>query len=361
MQSGVLSRQTRAGLDAVIDPAVLEKRSTKQALSRWRQGSLLAGVPIVWAAVDGYDELTNLTTRADTDDLTQDKAGDLEGHDETQGKNDELSGGPEVEGAANGGSPVLDRLPVAVWDEQDVLATPGVERALSEEGWAIVTSQTCDIGSTGPGARHPVVQVSPVVSMTGTNPQRLADAKRGTVTELVHLPNFPAAGDWFVDLRISIPVGKGVLMEREPIPGFATDAEANQFSERVALKFRRAALHDAIHEVLRPSLCRAVADGVEAGHSWPDDIEQFRVLVRKGDRLKPENVAVVAVCYQKLSTFDRVALRTWRMSIMRTFKRSADGCQLGAVMFTTVDTMNVRDYRDSLFMSVPELGGSVFW
>lgn len=329
---------SRSGLDATLHPNVFSSRDIKRALLQWEQGHVLAGVPVYWAAPNGHDEITKLTTDED--------------HEEAD--------------VTDRAAYTRPRLSVTLWDEVDVAVDPDVaaRSVMSDTGWAIVTSQTCDIQATGPGERHTHVQVSPVVQLGGQmSAERLKVAKAGMVLELVHLPQFEEDGEWFADLRISLPVSKGVLVGRTPRRAFATTGMANEFSERVAAKIRRPALHDAVDDPLRRTLRETIRQAVDSHKDWPDEVEQFRIQVTVGDRLRPKEVHIWVICFTCLSPADRADLKEWKRSVTRNFRRQTDGCEL-RVRFTTVDRLSVRDYRDyrdSVFMHVPELGGIAFW
>jgi hypothetical protein len=107
-----------------------------------------------------------------------------------------------------------------------------------EEGLAIVESdkefpfgmiitQTCDIqeeDATRP--RRPWVHVCPVyrgdefveANLLRLDKGLIGTAKKHRVNYLVPLPEL-ADGDWFVDLRMIIPVEKGVVLTKTPIDG----------------------------------------------------------------------------------------------------------------------------------------------
>lgn len=337
MNSG--SRDTRAprcGLDATLHPNAFQDRGIKQSLRIWEQGHILAGVPVFWVAPEGHDQVTNSVVAEDDE-------------------------GVDRPGRVISAEPTLR---VTVWDEVDVAVDPddvGAPPAMSDDGWAIVTSQTCDIQATGPGERHTHVQVSPVVRLDGQiSAERLKAARAGKVRELVHLADFDEDGDWFADLRISLPVSKGVLLSRTPRAAFATTDMANKFSERVAAKIRRPALHDAVDDPLRKSLREAIRQAVGASETWTTEVEQFRIQVSEGDRLRPKALLVLVICFTALDPVGRRHLQDWKASVSKHFKRESGGCAL-RIRFDTVDRLCVRDYRDSAFIDVPELGGGAFW
>jgi hypothetical protein len=127
-------------------------------------------------------------------------------------------------------------------------------------------------------------------------------------------------------------------------------------------KYRRPALHDQISGELVTNLRALVKSSREAGEEWPDLIEQFRLLVTDGDKLTPRHVVILALTFSdSLSPEDRMPLREWHEREAKRLRRATDGMELGPFRFFTVDSVPVRDYRDSDWLRIPELGQRVFW
>ena len=234
-----------------------------------------------------------------------------------------------------------------------------------EDVWAIINSQTCDIAAAGPGARHMTVQVNPLICLTGTmNNGAIAEAKRGMHVHYVWVPEVPAEGDWFADLRISLPVSKALLIAQAEtrVHGFASEREALEFGERVAAKLRRPALHDELSAGLVSGLRKLVEDSQAAGDDWPDSIEQFRIAVTKGEKLDPAVIVLWAITVtDDMPTLQKQALRAWHRKEKRRLARAVDGLLLRPIVFTSADKMSARLYRDSDPLWVPELGSGAFW
>jgi hypothetical protein len=137
-------------------------------------------------------------------------------------------------------------------------------------------------------------------------------------------------------LRVSVPVSKAVLLRQTRIPGFTDPAAALQFAERVAGRYRRPALHDAITTGLVPRLRELVKQARNTGELWPDLIEKFRLLVTAGDRLRPTNVALIAVVLQdKLDAEDTRLLRAWRLKEKTRLVKASGTITLGPIRFRT--------------------------
>jgi hypothetical protein len=302
-------------------------RVVRRALNEWRQGDLVAGTRLFWAApLD--DPLTGL----------------------------------QVDGDSS------SRWPVVVWDGTPAAATTAVADVdtappdSNASRWSIITSQTCDVVATGPGARHPTVQVSPLRDLRlEFDAGQITEIRRGSRVDLVYVPNVPGGGDWAADLRVSLPVSKAVLLEQTPQRGFGKAKEALEFGERVAAKVRRPALHDQISDGLVNSLREFVKVTREAGEQWPDLFEQFRLLVTDGDKLQPKSVALLAITHGQTTGANRQPLRGWQRTEKRRLARASDGILLTPVRFYKLDELGARDYRDSDPLRVPELGSPAFW
>jgi hypothetical protein len=317
----------RAGVDGLHDVFVLERLTAPTvvaALAEWRQGDLVEGVRLFWAGPSGLDPLSGL-------DYEQPPDGGW-----VVARWEQPNDGPNT--APIGAGP----------------ATPGL--------LGIVTSQTCDVGATGPGARHPTVQVSPLVRLDQLRPDRANEVRAGRTVDMMLVPNAPAVGEWVADLRISLPVSKSVLVAQTPVRGFVTTEQACEFAERLALKSRRPAVHDAISGFLADGLNQFVRRQRNADAGWVDRVEQFRVRAKSGDLLNPVVLELIVITLDgPLSAEETAALRQWRYEQRSQFKTKAGGALLTSPRFLTLERMKVQDYRESVPLRVPELGQGAFW
>jgi hypothetical protein len=303
------SPSAAAGIDAVYLPEAMADRDLKRALDPWRLGDLVHGVRLFWAAPSGSDCVTGLDVG-------------------------------EVDG---------DRWAVVQWQPDE----NGEDACV----WGVVTSQTCDIATTGPGQRHPTVQVAPLKRLDGTyDPGKIAEIRRGKSVELVYVSVSPELGEWAVDLRMSLPVSKAVLAGQTRRSAFASEREELEFATKVAAKQRRPALHDEIGGKLVDGLRELVTAAQTAGATWPDQLEQFRLLVTGGDRLAPTDVLLVAIAHSDaLTARERCELRAWRRRECKRLMKAAN-ITLAPVAFVSLNKLDVVRYRDSTPLHVPELG-----
>lgn len=182
--------------------------------------------------------------------------------------------------------------------------------ATPDHEWSIVVSQTCDIGATGPGARHPFVMCAPLICLDDRPDNFRQSVHQYQVTYLAPITNSPdpmgSGTDWAADLRLFVPVSKSVLIASDPVDVFDTDRTRVLFAEHVARKTLRPALADVLSEDLKRLL-----DGViqnvpkDISSDWCDNVEQIRIAV--DDRLAPSwvRVHVVILNGQRLERADK--------------------------------------------------------
>lgn len=235
--------------------------------------------------------------------------------------------------------------------------TPGDLRArsdaFSDTGYMAVISQTCDIAIGGPGQRHPFVQACPVRNIAEFPPDKIQQIRAGNVVEYVLLSQPPVAGAvWAVDLRASVPVSKGVLAATQPVEGFAIEEDEIVLSQKVADKFERPAVHDALTGPVFASL-RQLISTAKKNQTWCDDIEQLRLDVIEGTRLQPKRVRLLVYTDVKVVEVDKRPLRDWWKAQKRLLKQA--GIEQSPLGFRFVGDCQVKEYREAIPISVPTL------
>lgn len=233
---------------------------------------------------------------------------------------------------------------------------------LADTGYAAVASQTCDIAGSGPGARHPFVQICPVRDVgKAFSKEKVDSIRRGEVVEYVYLTQPPLAGsDWAIDLRASTPLSKGVLVTKSPIRGFASERDALNLGTRLAAKAERPAVHDYIAKDFLEDLNRVVTKARKANAEWYEDVEQFRLEI-EGPRLTPQRlrlITVVETSFGGIHHGKKAALR----DLWKRHKKpmSAHGISQSPLAFRHIDQWTIKDYRNSIPLTVPALGRGRF-
>lgn len=285
---------------AAYTPTEWNSVAGNERIGRWKQGDLLGALPWGWVAPTGWDQITNLEADAD-------------------------------EG-------VLAAVVAPKWLEQ-----------------AIVTSQTCDIAVTGPGARHPFVQVSPVLAVPEIDSSKLAVLKIGGVVDLALLtpPNGPSAGHLIADLRVSIPVSKAVLASQEPRQGFTDQAGYLAFARQLAAKLERPAVHDFVTLTARDIIKSALAADAKVNTGWWSQVEEVRVKCEP-THLEPSRVEFIVVARtRELAASD---VDKWKQvnERIRNAGKKVD-ISVRHALHETSTTMLAMTYRDSVQLDLPQL------
>lgn len=186
--------------------------------------------------------------------------------------------------------PVTGIDPVALPDHGGA----GIAVWTSQAAFFIITSQTCDIAATGPGARHPFVQVSPVLPVGGCPEHRWTELTTFALVDRVGLTGATLEGRYVADLRISLPVSKALLLDVDPIPAFADEVDELRFANHLAAKVARPALHDFLSGTMVAEINRAIETSGSDDSSWWSQVAEVRILIT-GTRLAPRSVTLLVL------------------------------------------------------------------
>lgn len=287
----------RPDLSLLADLVPAWTRDQIKALDEWRQGDLLACPPVAWST----------TPDSSVDPVT---------------------GRPTPDG---GIVPWAGTLPKYV----------------------IVTTQTCDVCAKGPGARQPFVQVSPVVRVADATKEQWDELTSGQLVDRYGLTGKRLRSKWAVDLRISFPISKALLLDTRPVRGFASYEEAIDFGAHLALRAGRPALHDFLLDVVRAEIHAAIKSTPKKDTGWWSKVEEVRLAIR-GDELAPKTVGLVVVSTKALSPDEH---DRWIELGGRFKKRAkAEGIAMKTTSVMTLDEMPARVYRDTVALDIPSLG-----
>ena len=139
---------------------------------------------------------------------------------------------------------------------------------------------------------------------------------------MVIVTNLHPLGDWAADLRISLPVSKALLIGQQPNRGFLTEEDCLRFSDQIAIKLRRPALHDHIAVDMTRSLEALIRRERVAGAAWMDRVEQIRVRVTLGDRITPQALELIVITIDEpLSAAEKESLRKWRTGQVKDLRQ----------------------------------------
>ena len=270
-----------------------------EVLDRWRQGHLLEQGALIWLAEGGMTDL--------------------------------------VTGVPAGGTK-------GKWRAQQ-------SDSNSSPKYVAIVSQTCDVAATGPGARHPTVQVCPARCIDGASPEKIKAIKRHEVVEYVYLTQFLKEQHWVIDLRMSLPLSKFTLVGRKPIVGFASEIDEIALAQHLASKFERIALHDHISTGMVGRLREHLRTN-KSNTEWWEKVEQVRLVV-DGNRLAPVGLQMIVVEESPLDRREKKIWRDWRKAEAKRLDKL--DIKFEPVRFADLGTLSVREYRDSVPVPLPSL------
>jgi hypothetical protein len=294
--SGAPSSNVDQFLPAKWEPHVV------QALSAWKQGDLIEGVPRFWSIPAGPDQVIEFAH------------GDVD------------------------------------WEVFETEVIPG---------WVIILTQTCDIAAAGPGQRQPFIQVSPIFRFPeGYDASKIESVFRWEVTYLAPVTAPPGDGIWGVDLRLSMPASKGILLNKSSKSGFVTETDALNFGEAIAARMRRPALHEALSYDLPRSIDALIADSDKAQPEWWEHVEQVRISIH-GDRIAPTSVTPIVIEVVRLEPSERKIWRDWQKRLRRQLQKT--GIRLHPVQFGSLDSISARLYKESVPVRISKLGRAPNW
>lgn len=279
-----------------------------EQLDQWEQGHLLLDLPLTWLTPSGFDPVTGVTSTSD-----------------------------EVKPAYS---------------------------TLARTNAFIIASQTCDIGALPPGDKHPFILAAPLIPSTTMSRGQAKKASEFGVGYLFPTvaPPLGETGDsdvaWFADLRVLVPLSKGVLLDRIPAPGFADEATAFKFATAVAYKFRRPALHPILSEDL-PRLLDQFIKETGLTKSAFTQTEQVRLRVTDGELLHAKAVQVLVLGEVELTDGQQDMWRGWEAR-GKTLVRGAE-MELGPTLFTTAEKLSAANYRTTIPLRLDNLGPTPWW
>jgi len=174
---------------------------------------------------------------------------------------------------------VADDTPDADRGEDFVDLTPEDRPA-----YGIITTQSCDLSEERPDPRQPWLAVAPVYAVPDGSPLR----DREYIFELA--PPELDGEIWVADLRIELPLEKGLLVGRSPIEAFPDEDGYTAFANFLARRRGRPALASIFHEVLGTTTRRI--KGERNAHRTlarraRQNVYKLMLAIEDGTRLEP--------------------------------------------------------------------------
>jgi len=151
--------------------------------------------------------------------------------------------------------------------------------------YGIITTQSCDLAEERDDPLQPWFAVAPVYCVP-------ADAKVLHREYIVALrpPTLVGDGVWVVDLRIEMPLEKGMLVDRMPIEAFPDEPGYISFANLLARRRGRPALASVFHDVIAGTT-RALTDEnkdyKKLSRKARENIYKLLLAIQDGTRLQP--------------------------------------------------------------------------
>jgi hypothetical protein len=183
---------------------------------------------------------------------------------------------------------VLTRQESAALTEQD--AEPAHLALHKDDGptYGIVTSQTCDVAEDRLVPVQPWIDVSPVYLCEEGD--SLLSRKYVFCLNAMDAPDGKC---WVADLRLSVPLEKGLLVDREPIDPFnGSESERIAFGILLGERLARAALSESVHEVVEQTLN---GHKRKTGKRVGTRVYKLLLQISQGTRLEPRVVRLHVV------------------------------------------------------------------
>lgn len=170
--------------------------------------------------------------------------------------------------------------------------------------FVVLTSQTCDIGEEADIWEFPWVQVAPVY--------QIHDIQLLQRDYLVRLtgPDFQLAA-YVADLRLELPIEKGVLVGVKVFPGFETEKDAIDFAEVLGRRRQRAAVASRVNTQVRETMRAKVNSKRSAWRQIRDHVHKIMFAIDDGTRADPRVVRIFVVSGDPLGDQGRQWFDEW--------------------------------------------------
>jgi hypothetical protein len=224
-------------------------------------------------------------------------------------------------------------------------AESGVVNVVSPEGrppYGLIVTQTCDLVEEG-RPKRPWVQIAPVYTLFANSGDRSRIEQGRGFDYLVPITALtpPDGALWVADLRLLVPAEKGWLVGRETLSAFNEEAEYDRLAQQLSRRFARTAYATVVGDhVLRPAH-ELLSDVIERYEGEDPIVEVGLALGRS--RLEPVNAQLVFMLDGELSPELRAQIIERWQPLAEVAR--ADGLELLAPRFVTLDELTAREYR----------------
>jgi hypothetical protein len=171
--------------------------------------------------------------------------------------------------------------------------------------FGIITSQTCDVAEDRPIPVQPWFDVSPVVLCDEDD--ELLGCDYACPLQAFEAPE---GKQYVADLRLSVPLEKGLLVGRDPIDPFSgSEEERIAFGRLLGKRKARAALAESIHVFVSQTL---KSHKRNTGKRVKKRLFKLMLQIQEGSRLNPRAVRLHVITIEKPdATIEISELEEW--------------------------------------------------
>jgi hypothetical protein len=215
--------------------------------------------------------------------------------------------------------------------------------------FGIITSQTCDIAEVERDPAQPWFDVSPVV-LCETDDELLR------CDYAYPLPEYdaPVGKCYVADLRLSVPLEKGLLVGQKPIDPFGDSEEKRiAFGRLIGERRARPALAESIHEFVTRTLN---GHKRKTGKRVKKRLFKLMLQIQEGERLNPRAVKLHVITVENsAATIDIPGLEAWFHSWCEEARTVADshGVALIDPEFHDAAKMDITLYDRLIEIRIP--------
>ena len=241
--------------------------------------------------------------------------------------------------------------------------------------YGIILTQTCDIVEENrEDPKRPWVSIAPVYNSetrfwdSTSNKERamlhggyrkLLVAGRGPQF-LLHLPEFTlSSGIWVADFRLIVPVEKGWLLEKEPIPAFISEEGRKELGKRLASLFTRPAFDGKFENSVRAPLIKALREIKDTDIYDSIHAEVDHLAVESNDNVKMDRCRVWVLSRETLSS----SVREWFDEQDILWRRNALDNDLNLLRshFSELRSITAEDYLKLTMMPLSDITPEPPW
>lgn len=216
--------------------------------------------------------------------------------------------------------------------------------------FGIITSQTCDVAEDRPVPVQPWIDVSPVVLCDHDDPLLECNYAHPLPEK-----DAPDGKCWVADLRLSVPLEKGLLVGREPIDPFGGSEEKRiAFGRLLGERRARAALSANIHVLIAETL--RTHKPRKTGKRVKKRLYKLLLQIQEGSRLDPRAVRLhIVIVENEDATIETSEIQAWFQSWWDEAREIAEqaGVNLLASRFHDGANMNVTLYDSLVEIRIP--------